>query len=286
MKELFRALAIMVEPPGVETARVAELLGLGSAPEPWEHTELFVEQLVPHASVYLGPEGKLGGEAGDRVAGFWRALGQPPPEGADHLAALLGLWARLEELEAEAGDAQRGSAWRRARAALLHEHVLSWSGPWLVRLRELAAPVYREWGRLLGRALVEAAGPSDRPPPLPLHLREAPLLEPPEEIGGEAFLEQLLAPVRTGMILTRSDLARAAVDLGLGLRIGERRWVLTSFLQQAPGPTLGWLAGEAARQGASLVPTPADPVAGFWRDRADRTARLLRRAGDATRSEG
>jgi hypothetical protein len=33
----------------------------------------------PYAAVYLGAEGGFGGEAADRVAGFWRAIGVPPP---------------------------------------------------------------------------------------------------------------------------------------------------------------------------------------------------------------
>ena len=35
----------------------------------------------------------LGGEARDRIAGFWRALGLVPPPEPDHLAVMLGLYA-------------------------------------------------------------------------------------------------------------------------------------------------------------------------------------------------
>src|SRR4029453_9462546 len=97
--ELFRALAVLVEPPDRPgAARVAEALGLGGAPEASAYTELFVFQLYPYASVYLGAEGMLGGEARDRVAGFWRALSLVPPAEADHLALMLALYARLCEL--------------------------------------------------------------------------------------------------------------------------------------------------------------------------------------------
>src|SRR3712207_4790889 len=73
--ELLRALAVLAEPPTAETRRVAEALGLGAGARADEYTELFVFQLYPYASVYLGREGMLGGEARDRVGGFWRALG-------------------------------------------------------------------------------------------------------------------------------------------------------------------------------------------------------------------
>ena len=59
--ELFRALAALAEAPGPEHVRLAELLGLPGRPDPVEFTELFVLQLYPYASVYLGPEGMLGG---------------------------------------------------------------------------------------------------------------------------------------------------------------------------------------------------------------------------------
>src|ERR1051325_4845891 len=98
--ELFRALAVLVEPPGRPgVARVAEALGLGPAAEASAYTELFVFQLYPYASVYVGAEGMLGGEARDRVAGFLAALGYEVPAEPDHLALLLGAYAWLCEAE-------------------------------------------------------------------------------------------------------------------------------------------------------------------------------------------
>src|ERR1044072_3466050 len=79
LMELFRALAVLAEPPVAEAARVAEALELGAVPEAAEYTEVFIFQLYPYASVYLGEEGMLGGEARDRVGGFWRVSGGRPP---------------------------------------------------------------------------------------------------------------------------------------------------------------------------------------------------------------
>ncbi|MGH9940996.1 MAG: hypothetical protein ACRD9R_01395, partial [Pyrinomonadaceae bacterium] len=75
--ELFRALAVLAESPeSAEAARVAEVLELEpSAPTAGEYGESFILQLPPYASIYLGAEGMIGGEARDRIAGFWRALG-------------------------------------------------------------------------------------------------------------------------------------------------------------------------------------------------------------------
>lgn len=274
--ELIRGLAILIEPPGPESRRVAALLELPSAPEDWQYTELLVEQLYPYASVYLGAEGKLGGDARDRVAGFWRALGEDPPREPDHLALLLGLYAHLGQLEAEASTAARRAAWHRARGALLWEHLDSWVPLWLGALARIADTPYREWGALLTEALAAEREVLTLPDELPLHLREAPPLPEPAAGSADEFLEHLLAPVRTGFILTRSDLARCADDLGLGMRAGERRYVLRALLGQSAAPVLGWLAGLAE---TTLDDLDGDgPVAAFWADRARRSAALLRRA--------
>ncbi len=120
--ELLRALgAALVTPPPAnqQVARALELPVFTGV----DHTDAFVLTAPPHAAIHLGPEGKLGGEGLDRVAGFWRALGLVPPEDADHLGVLLMLYAELGEAET-ASSGERGRAQlHTARVALLHEHV-------------------------------------------------------------------------------------------------------------------------------------------------------------------
>src|SRR5207244_505396 len=94
--EVLRALAVLCEAPAPGQERVAAALGIAPAPRADEWAELFLFELPPYASIYLGAEGMIGGEALDRVAGFWRALGLEPPPEPDHLAALLGLAAALD----------------------------------------------------------------------------------------------------------------------------------------------------------------------------------------------
>ena len=153
--ELFRALAVLVEPPDREgAARVAEALGLGELPAPSLHTELFAFQLYPYASVYLGAEGMLGGEARGRIADFLAVLGLTPPAEPDHLAALLGTYARLcEAAEEKSEEAGRRAGPSTARRAFLWEHLLSWLPVYLEKLSELAQPFYERWGALLLEAL-------------------------------------------------------------------------------------------------------------------------------------
>lgn len=301
MSDLVRTLGVLVEPPGPDHAGLWELLGL-DAPSAADHTDLFVLQLYPYASVHLGTEGGLGGEARDRIAGFLRALGGTPPAEPDHLSVLLGAYATLLDREtaeaAESAESASGgpradvagttsdplaSPWSRARATLLVEHLLSWLPGYLDRVRDLGAPAYRGWAELLDEVLErETARTPTATDLLPAHLEHAPGLSDPRDGDVAAFLEGLLAPVRFGVTLTASDLARAAEDLGLGRRVGERRFVLRALLDQDTPGLLGWLAA-AARSVADARKRAwhADTATGhWWRRRAADSAALLSSLAD------
>lgn len=274
--ELMRSLGSLIEPPSEEAARLAEMLDLGPLPDNAEHTELFLFQLYPFASVYLDPDGKLGGEARDRIAGFWRALGLEPPAESDHLTVLLAFYAQLAEHE-DGSTGEEQQRWRHARRALLWEHLLSWLPVYIDKLRALDPPFYWAWADVLARALVEEAADLPRPAQRPLHLREAPEMCDPRETAGDEFLEALLSPVRSGFILVRSDLERAGRELELGVRAGERSFVLQALLGQDGKATLDWLSREAARwaQRHHAWEPATGSIASFWSSRAESTATLL-----------
>jgi hypothetical protein len=274
--ELPRALAVLAEPPTPETARIAGLLGLEGPLRASSFTDLFVLQLHPYASLYVGAEGALGGEARDRVAGFWRALHLDPPSEPDHLAALLGLYASLGDREHDAASDRERAAWRHARGALLWEHLWCWLGPYLRKVDQVADGPYAAWGRLLHGALSAAAQETPAPPRVPLHLRLAPPL-PAADAESRDWIDALLAPVRSGVILTRWDLARAARDLGVGLRAGGRRFGLEGLFQQDPGGTATWLATEAlaAADAHARDAERLGVIAEFWASRARQTADAL-----------
>ncbi len=273
---LLRALAELASAPHAGTGAVAEALELPRPPTASEHTDLFDFQVYPYASVHLGDEGMLGGDARDRIAGFLRALDVTPPPEPDHLVVLLHAYADLSELAAS--GAPRAD---HARRVLLHEHLGSWVGRFLARVVELGAEPLRHWARLtvatLGAELVELGAPSELPPAL----RDAALLPEPEDATAADWTQGLLTPVRSGLVLARADLARAARDLSLGTRVGERAFVLRALLDQDARATLGWIAGEARRQTEDLAPvatTGGEVVAAWWEERLGRTAGLLDRA--------
>lgn len=275
--ELLRVLAAVIDQPGRVPPELVELLELPGRPEPAAHTHVFTFELPPYASVYLGPEGMLGGEARDRVAGFFRALSATPPPEPDHLVVLLHAAADLADAEAAADDADVVAWHRRARTALLREHLLPWVPAYLAAVTDVADEPYRSWARLaqlvLRRHTEELGGGDD----LPVHLARAGALPDPRADAGDDFVGALLTPVRAGMVVTRSALARAARELGLALRIGERRYVLTNLLDQDPAAVLGWLARHAAsasqRHAGELAWT--GPSAPFWQRRAEVSAALL-----------
>lgn len=285
--EVFRALGTLAEPPDPRHAAIGAALGLDGEPAPGDYADAFLFGAYPYASVYLGPEGMLGGEARDRVAGFWRALGSTPPSEPDHVASLLGLYAALVEDEArlrDAGDPAAATLRRETRRALLWEHLLSWLMPYLAKVTQLAAPYYAEWARLLAEVLADEARAVGRQESLPLHLRAAPGL-PELDAPGAEWLSAVLAPVRSGVIVSSWDLRRAAAALGLGIRVGERAFVLRSLLEQDARRTVGWLADEAARAARSHAESEPllGAVAAFWRQRAETCEVALRSAQPAER---
>jgi TorA maturation chaperone TorD len=274
--ELLRALGTLCEAPAAGHGAIARALGL-PAPHPVEWTRLFVLELPPYASIYVGAEGMIGGEARNRTAGFWRALGLVPPAEPDHLASLLGLYAALAQSEQKERDPARRALRRRARAALLWEHLASWLPPFLERLGTLAGEAYRAWARLLEQALAEeAAELGPLPAGLPAHLREAPTFALGADAGLDDLVGALLVPVRSGLVLTSADLSRTATELGLGRRLGRRPDVLRGLLAQDPAGMLRRLEAEARDRASRPAPEwAAGEIERFWRERAGAAAARL-----------
>lgn len=271
--ELLRALGAFADSPAAARA-VAGPLGLDPASDA-EHTEVFVLNCPPYASVYLGPDGALGGEGTDRVAGFWRALALPPPAEPDHLTALLSLYASLGEAAAQARRPATAQALIRSRQGLFAEHLWPWLPAYLDAVADLAVPALTAWAELSRRAITAEFSAQPAWPRLPLALRAA----PGDTWASPRLVDALTTPVRSGIILTRRRLAAGAGQAGVGHRIGERRYTLRAMFGQDPHATLAWAAHEATGwQHRHASRAAGDQVAGWWAARAGRTAMLLRDA--------
>lgn len=271
--EIFRALGALCERPDPAHAGLAAALGLPPPADAAAFTDVFVFQLVPYAAPYLSPDAMLGGETGDRVAGFWRALQLTPPSEADHLAALLGLYAALAEWENAGTRPGPAGAWRQARRALLWEHLLTWVPAYTHAMTAVSSGFHVAWARLLRAALLAEAGALAPPPSAPLHLRGMPELP----ASGPDLVRALLAPARSGLLITRSDLMTAAAAAGLGARAGGREFTLRALLDSDRAAISGWLAARAAwwadRHRADLPSLPG--IAGHWLGRAQASMRVL-----------
>lgn len=267
--DLLRSIGALCEPPRPEHAAIARALGIEGPGDAVDEAATFLFDVYPYASVHLGEEGMLGGEARSRVTGFWLALGLEPPTEPDHLAALLGLLASLVELEEAETDAARRVLRREARKALLWEHVVAWTPPFLLAVERVGTPHQRGWVGLLREVLAAEAADLGAPDLLPVALRAAP--------AADDVLAAATAPVRTGFALTRTDVVRGARSLGVGTRMGERAFALRAMAEQDARGTAAWLAAEAASQAARFhaEPAPLAPVAHWWASRAERSARVL-----------
>ncbi len=272
--ELLRALGAVPDSPAAARC-VGPALGLDPVSDA-EHTEAFVLNCPPYAAIYLGPQGAIGGEGADRVAGFWRAIGITPPAEPDHLAVLLGLYARLGEAAAGARRPATAAALAQSQAALFWEHLWPWLPAYLDAVTDLAVPALTSWADLVRRALAAESGDLPPCPRQPLALREAP---PAAQLpaGPGDLIELVTIPVRSGLILTRRRLAEGAARAGVGFRIGERRFALRAMLEQDPRASLAWLAGEAGRwEQRYRDRASSDEATGWWAARAARTGHVLR----------
>lgn len=272
--ELWRALGAALVTPPPHNATVLRALGLPPQTGA-EHAGVFVLSAPPHAAIHLGPEGQLGGAGLDRVAGFWRVLGLDPPEDADHLGVLLMLYAELGDAESGAGTpATRGSL-TNARTALFAEHIGSWAPAYLAAVAANSAPSVAAWATLTGDTVrTEAARLDVRA--LPAALRDAPDPFDPVADDPATLLDTLIAPVRSGFVLTWPDVERCGAQVGLGVRRGERRYAIKAYLEQDPRPTIGWLADHARSCSRQHGAAFADPLtAQWWQARAQHTAQAL-----------
>jgi TorA maturation chaperone TorD len=275
--ELIRALGAVADSP-LAARTAATALGL-PAPSDAELTDVFVLNLPPYAAVYLGPDGALGGEGADRVAGFWRVLQIDPPAEPDHLSALLGLYASLGQAVTAARRPATRTALARTQATLFWEHLQPWVPGYLDAVTDVPAPALATWAALLGQVIAAEADRQPAMPGLPLALRSAP---PGLDTGLAAELREmtdvLTIPVRTGMILTRHRLALGARHASVGHRIGERRFTLRAMIEQDQRGTLSWLTAEAFRwQRRHESLGAADATAQWWARRAGRTGQALHR---------
>lgn len=275
--ELLRALGTVVEKPDASVTRLAAMLELPTQPTASEHAFLFEQQLVPCASRYLSPDGDHTAAICERMASFWRAAGATPPADPDHLGRLLGFYAELVDMQSRETDEARRHAVGRLRKAVLWEHLLTWVPAYLSKVDLVAPRVYRRWGQLLWQVAAREAWVVGLPVTVPAVLTELAALPDPPQGDGSALVAHLIAPARSGVILTPVDIKRAADALHVPVPEGSVREALAALLGVRQTGMLEWLATEARRwetrheRNRELLPALSD----HWMRRAHATRTAL-----------
>ena len=106
---------------------------------------------IPHsASVYLGPEGMMGGEAQDRIAGFQPRFGGSRTGRPTTWRRYSGSWPDSTSAGATTPHPARRALFSEAHLTLVWEHLASWTGPLPSQLRGMRRGLLREVGFALG----------------------------------------------------------------------------------------------------------------------------------------
>lgn len=263
-----------------------------------DHQHLFGFNVFPYQSIFLDPAVLLGGEVAEAVQHSYRAAGFDPGaavstggensggENADHIGYELAFLAFLSGAEADAWqDGLPAVAGRMAglQRRFLDQHLLCWLPPLVLAVEGQGQPFYGALARLT-LALVQShrrALGGDRPDTF--DLPPAPALMADEATGLADIAAYLLTPASGGLYLSRDDLGRLALAMGLPRGFGERRQMLHNLLRAAAEyeglePLLGRLQSLANEWAAGYGAMAAGETLGqaaVWQARVAQTADLL-----------
>jgi len=247
----------------------------------------------PIESVFLEPTATAGGRVSESVHAFYHEIGftpDPGAEGPDHLATELDALAFLGRLEADALGADAGAEVARAeQRAFLDLHLLRWLPVFEAAVRRVGRPipaaVVRQVAELvrlhrttLGEPVVDG----------PFELEPAPALLDAEDTGLGEIATILALPAKSGVFLSREDLARLGRSTGVPRGFGDRRVLLENLLRAAVQhdaleATVDGLLAVVAESSEALSAWGASGVPGVaslvepWRRRAAETASMLAR---------
>ena len=277
---LYRLLAgCYLAPPDGEllelAAELPELAAhLGEPELAQRHSWLFDFNVYPYASVFLDPSGMLQAPWSSFVADVLGALGlelstDAGVAAADHLGALLESVATLLEREAAATPVDAARA-RHGQGVLLREHLLPWMPSFLGAIGRIDGGFYGAVTTLTGELLLEHAEALNGPPLAPFRFpEEEPAAEEKSGARGAARreLQRLLTPARSGLFLSRADLAALGSRLELPVRFAERRFMLENLVAAAAE------RGDEAKLFGALADAATDQVEAFaaWSRHLDAT---------------
>jgi putative dimethyl sulfoxide reductase chaperone len=222
--------SLWLREPDADMVRLAtSLLGLPAA-EPAElaaaYAELFLLNVYPYGTVFTDPNGELNGPRAQEIARLYAAAGYQPPEllqiGApDHLGACLGFAAHLAERQLDRAD--------------FTAELLDWAPVCCLAVERepTAHPLYQSLARLTREWLLAGATGSGRDTDSDGASLFELSISSDEEVSLRGLVRFFLAPARCGIFLSRGQLGRMAVSLGMRLPFGSRFEVAEALFQAA-----------------------------------------------------
>jgi TorA maturation chaperone TorD/predicted transcriptional regulator len=263
-----------------------------------DHQHLFGFNVFAHEAIFRAEDGLLGGLAGEAVVASYRQAGYTPEiaaSSADHLGHELGLLAFLCGAEADAWQDGVPAAVRRTRILqrdFLHTHLLPWLPPLALALGRQSNAFYAAVAKL---TLALAADHATALGGLPVGWA-LPALPPRDEAqtGLREIARLLLAPVSSGLYLSRDDIGALAQALQLPRGFGGREQMLVNLLRAAAQyevlddllRRLEQVVEAWRRDYRTMVEPALAPYAAAWEQRAAATAGFLREMGAQAGRDG
>lgn len=257
-----------------------------------DHQYVLGFAVPPFEGAFLDPEGHVGASAAESLRDSYRAMGfrpDPTAEDPEHLATELRALAFLSAAEADAladGLPEIAARTQTLAAAFLDDHLRRW-------LPALAGAV-RRIGRAFPTALVEQIEALVRvhrgeiaDPRAPFALPDPTDPTRDEQSGLRELAAFLSCPARSGIFLSRDDLARIGRTGRVPRGFGERAVLLENMLRSAAHLD-AWhtilSALDDCLEAAQRDLPEEDETTAPWRARLEETRALLRRL-DATARE-
>jgi putative dimethyl sulfoxide reductase chaperone len=278
-----------------------------------DHFHLFHFNIFPYQSMFLDPEGNLGGKQSEQVLAYYRQAGfelspQSPAaslaagESPDHIGLELAFMSYLSHIEAAAmpDDEQHLSDVRSRQRGFFDLHLLLWL-PVLVQAISLqGSPFYKTLAELTQELAFEHYASLIGGTPVrqkAFDLPHPPAVLEDEKNGLGDIAAYLLIPAYSGLYLSREDIARLGRRRSLPRGFGSRQQMLTNLLRSSVEydqlPALmgdlqalldEWHAGYRSHHEEQ---TPWRHYAGAWLERLQATQTILNRIStEASKGEG
>lgn len=207
------------------------------------HYQLFQRSLHPFESFFLTPTGLLGGAVTDRVTAVYRQAHFTPPDpttNPDHIGIELAFMAHLCQIEAERLEIRNQrpapipnfQSLIATQQSFLQHHLLRWLPPFVLAVRQQAAPFYTALADLMLAFVAHDAQT------LQCAAADTPLPDPPallenDKTGLKEIARVLTTPCYTGMVIGRTEVAQLGQKRRLPRGFGSRAQLMSNLLRTA-----------------------------------------------------